>query len=199
MALHISGRLFPERVHYGPIAALGIEKYRFLERFGLFGIDPQTRAGAERFLQVGSAVLSRSDGAFWVTPQGHFADVRERPIKLQSGVGHLARKSTNFLMLPVALEYTFWNERYPEAFAAIGEPILVENGRAHVSDDWTAIFSAALQRTQERLSQIVVRRDPDLFQPLLAGSAGVGGVYDCWRGLKARVRGKRFAAEHGRI
>jgi hypothetical protein len=31
---------------------------------------------------------------------------------------------------------------------------------------------------------------------LLGGSAGVGGVYDVWRRLKAAIQGRKFHADH---
>ena len=40
-------------------------------------------------------------------------------------------------------------------------------------------------------------RDPAAFEVMLAGRAGVGGVYDLWRAAKAAVRGERFNRQHG--
>jgi 1-acyl-sn-glycerol-3-phosphate acyltransferase len=199
MALYLSQRFFKDRVQYAPIAEVGLAKYRFFERLGFFGIDPGTRSGAFRFLQIGEAVLSQPDAALWVTPQGHFIDVRQRPVAIQSGVGHLVHRLGRLAMLPVALEYAFWNERYPEAFACVGQPLFIENGAALPASEWTACFSLALETTLNALADKVQRRDPSVFEPLLEGGAGVGGVYDLWRGAKARVRGKKFEAGHGGI
>lgn len=199
MAAYLSQRFFQERRQYAPIAAAGLEKYRFFERLGFFGIDPATRAGAFRFLEIGETLLSEDDSALWVTPQGQFIDVRQRPIQIQPGVGHLARRLKRFAMLPVALEYAFWNERYAEAFACFGQPVFVEDGREHSASDWNACFSEALEDTLDALSDKVRDRDPGAFEPLLDGSAGVGGVYDLWRSVKVRLRGKKFQPEHGRI
>jgi 1-acyl-sn-glycerol-3-phosphate acyltransferase len=199
LAAYLSQRFFKQRNQYAPIAAAGLAKYRFFERLGFFGIEPATRGGAFRFLEVGEAVLSRPDGALWVTPQGHFTDVRERPVQIQTGVGHLTQRLNQLVMLPIALEYAFWNERYPEAFACFGEPVFVTNGADHSAKEWTLCFQGALEETLDVLSARVRQRDPAVFAPLLEGSAGVGGVYDLWRGAKARLRGKKFQPEHGRI
>ena len=112
VALHLSQRLFPEREHAAPIAAESLAKYKFFERLGFFGIEPTTIRGAAQFLKTGQAVLSRPSGALWITAQGEFADVRA-PIVMKPGIGHLASRLDRFAMLPVALEYSFWNERYP--------------------------------------------------------------------------------------
>ena len=39
-------------------------------------------------------------------------------------------------------------------------------------------------------------RDPSLFQPLLRGGAGVGGIYDLSRRLRAWASGRRFDPSH---
>ncbi len=196
-ALHLSQRFFPGRQQYGPIASEGLAKYQFFARLGFFGIDLHSHAGAATFLRMGEAVLSRPNGALWVTPQGAFRDVRERPVLIEPGVGHLARRLKRFAMLPLALEYSFWNERYPEAFACFGTLRTFEDGRAKSTEEWTRTFSEALEDTQDRLSAGVRRRDPQLFESLLAGRAGVGGSYDVWRRMKARLQGKTFHPEHG--
>jgi 1-acyl-sn-glycerol-3-phosphate acyltransferase len=197
MGAYLSQRFFKHRNHYAPIAAAGLAKYRFFERLGFFGIDPATRAGAFRFLEIGESALSREDAALWVTPEGNFIDVRRRPIRLQPGVGHLTQRLGRVAMLPVALEYSFWNERYPEAFACFGRPVFIENGKDRTAREWTSCFSGALERTLDLLSERVQRRDPSAFEPVLAGSAGVGGIYDLWRALKSRLQAQKFQPEHG--
>jgi 1-acyl-sn-glycerol-3-phosphate acyltransferase len=196
-SLHLSRRFFARRQQYAPIAADGLAKYKFFARLGFFAIDLHSHAGAAHFLRIGEAVLSHPNGALWVTPQGAFRDVRDRPVLMEPGIAHLARRLKRFAMLPLALEYAFWNERYPEAFANFGPLMTVEDGRARSTADWTNIFSSALEDAQDRLSQSVRRRDPRLFMPLLQGCAGVGGVYDLWRRTKARLGGTKFEAEHG--
>lgn len=195
VALYLSQRFFPAHYHVAPIAAAGLNKYRFFERLGFFGIEPGTRRGASRFLEVGEAVLSRPDGAFWVTVQGEFTDVR-RPIVLEPGAGHLARHVGPFAMLPVALEYSFWNERYPEAFACFGEPI-IGFGNERSSADWTVRFTESLQATVVALGERVQLRRATPFELLFTEKAGVGGVYDFWRAAKARLSGKQWQPQHG--
>ena len=187
------------RSNYGPIALKGLEKYRFFERLGFFGIDPESRAGAHKFLQIGAAVMARNDTALWVSAQGQFTDVRQRPITLQGGVGHVARRAPGaFAFLPLAFEYSFWEERTAEAFILMGGPDVIHDGNERSTAEWTTHFAGRLEKTQDELSALVQRRQAEAFVPLLKGAAGVGGVYDLWRASKAWARGKRFQAEHGR-
>ncbi len=197
LAVYLSQEMFPSRRHYGPIAAAAISKYKFFEKLGFFPIDPHTRDGAFRFLQIGRSALATQGCTLWVTAQGQFEDVRVRPTKFQAGVGHLARSSTDFVMLPLALEYSFRRERTPEAFVCFGEPIEIRDGRSQTAQDWTNIFANAVESTQDYLAERVKAGHENYFQELLSGAAGVGGVYDAWRAVKSYARGKRFRAEHG--
>ena len=197
VGLILAERLFPRRATYAPVEANALGRYRFMQRLGFFGIDPETRSGGLRFLRVSRAILARADTALWITPEGRFADPRERPVRFRAGLAHLARSLPSGVLLPLALEYPFWEERTPEALARFGEPISVEDGRDRSVADWNALLEAQLRAAQDTLAQQAVRRDSGDFEVLLRGRAGVGGVYDLWRRLLARLRGETFLPEHG--
>lgn len=40
------------------------------------------------------------------------------------------------------------------------------------------------------------QRNPALFRPLVRGGAGIGGIYDLWRRLRAWTAGRRFDPTH---
>jgi 1-acyl-sn-glycerol-3-phosphate acyltransferase len=197
VGLILAERLFPRRAAYAPIEAKALGRYRLLERLGLFGIDPQTRSGGLRFLRVSRAILARPDTALWITPEGRFADPRERPVPFRPGLAHLARSLASGVLLPLAIEYPFWEERSPEALARFGEPVRVEARKARTVADWNALLELQLRAAQDGLAQQAIRRDLKDFEILLRGRAGVGGVYDLWRRLRARLRGEVFSPEHG--
>jgi 1-acyl-sn-glycerol-3-phosphate acyltransferase len=188
IGLYLSQRFFPYRYHVAPIAANSLQKYKFFAHLGFFGVPGDTHQRAFRFLKIGKAVLSRPDGALWVTPQGAFTDVR-RPVVMQPGVGHLANQLGSFAMLPLALEYGFWNERLPEAFSCFGIPV-IGNGQDYSPSEWETIFSQALQRTIDALSAKVISRDANAFESVLSGYEGTGGIYDLWCTVKAKLRGE---------
>jgi 1-acyl-sn-glycerol-3-phosphate acyltransferase len=189
--------LFPKHRHYAPIDAKALERYGILGKVGLFGIDPGTVRGAAGFLRTAKNILSRPRMALWVTAQGHFVDARRRPPGLQPGVGHLAHRLTDGVIVPVALEYPFWDERTPEALARFGEPIDLAVGRCPDAEAWTVRIEEALARTQDALAAEAASRDPSLFVEMVRGRVGIGGVYDVWRRLAAWVRGRRFEPGHG--
>lgn len=186
------------REHFGAIDAVAVRKYQFFTRLGFFGIDPDSVRGAAEFLRTGQAILTGSNRVLWVTAQGRFTDVRVRPLGLRSGVGHLAARLESGSVLPVALEYTFWTERTPEALVRIGPALDIASAPGRSGREWTTAIEDALTDTLDGLSREAMTRDPLLFKPLIIGQAGVGGMYDRWRRMLAWVRGERFDPAHGR-
>ncbi len=185
---------FPGRAGFGPMDSAALGKYGVLERMGVFGIALDTKRGAARFLETSLRVLRDPGSILWVTAEGAFTDPRARPVQLRPGIAHLARRVPGALILPLAIEYTFWNESRPEALARFGEPI--ETGRERSVGEWTAHLEAELTRTMDVLAAESALRNPALFHPLVRGGAGVGGIYDLWRRLRAWAGGRRFDASH---
>jgi 1-acyl-sn-glycerol-3-phosphate acyltransferase len=175
--------LWPDRLDWGPIEAKGLDRYRFLERIGLFGIETGTARGAVTFLCTTKAILTDPKATLWVTAQGKFTDVRVRPLTLRSGVGHLAAAMTVGTILPLAVEYPFWDERTPEALAYFGEPIALARAERRPAHAWTETLERALEQAQDSLAELALTRDPGRFDTLIQGRAGVHRVYDAGRWL----------------
>jgi 1-acyl-sn-glycerol-3-phosphate acyltransferase len=192
----LSGFMPDRREHYAPIEAAGLSQYRFLARLGFFGFDAGTAAGARRFLRTSLAILSRPDSVLWITAEGEFTDVRRRPTVLKPGIGHLAHRVTDATLIPMAIEYPFWNDRCPEALVRFGRPIAIGSGGERSAQGWTSLVEQELQETLDRLAAESLRRDPSLFVTAHAGTAGVGGVYDIGRRIQAWFGGTSFRAEH---
>ena len=198
MLLFLLGeQVAPGRRAYAPIDAEALERYAMFKRMGLFGVEQNTARGAVQFLKTSRALLSAPHTALWLTPQGRFSDVRERPVKFDRGLGALARRSRDTCFLPVAMEYCFWGERLPEVLIWIGDPLQLRDGREGTSDAWSRLLEERLAETQDTLARACMERDPTQFQTVLQGGSGVGRFYDFWRSTKARLRGESFSKEHG--
>lgn len=195
--LAIGETLYPGRMIYGPIDATALGKYRFMERIGFIGIEPGTWRGSARFLRMARAAEERRDVIFWITAQGEFADPRERPVRIRPGVAHALAGRTSGFVVPLAVEYPFWTERFPEAVAAFGPALAIADAPGRSAEEWEPVLAAALEETQDRLAAAARRRDPAGFRTLLSGRVGVGGVYDLARRIGACLRGERFDASHG--
>lgn len=196
VGLILSGLWGEDRVHYAVIEAGGLSQYPFLARLGFLGVETGTVEGAKRFLRQSLAILDRRNTVLWITPQGRFTDPRARPLKFQAGLGVLVHKLPRVSIIPLALEYPFWNDRLPEILVWLGDPITKAGPSEQSAGAWTHLLETALEHCQDRLSCAAQARDPALFHTLVSGMAGVGGIYDQWRRLKALLAGRLFVAEH---
>ncbi len=190
----LHGQLFPDREGYAPIEEAMLRRYGFFRRIGLFGVEPDTAAGAVRFLSTARSLLSEPHRMLWVTAQGRFADPRQRPLALRPGVAHLMARTPEAIALPMAMEYPFWSEKRPEALACFGAPLDGRLGGDAAA--WAGRLEAALTDTCDRLAGLAQARDPAGFTDLFAGRAGVGGVYGAWQRARALLRGERHQPDH---
>jgi 1-acyl-sn-glycerol-3-phosphate acyltransferase len=177
--------------------AAALSKYSFFARIGAFGIDPSTRRGAANFLATSRGILATDGASLWITAQGEFSDPRSRPVELRRGVAHLIRNLERGRVVPLAVEYPFWNERAPEALARFGPSLHLADEPDRSTEEWNATLTARLTETMNALADEAISRDPNRFRTLVLGRAGVGGLYDRWRRVKAWSRGRTFDPAHG--
>lgn len=186
--------LFPGRRFAAPMDAEALKNYPILERLGFFSVERDTVSGAKEFLRTSRELLKNFHTILWLTPAGKFHDIRQ-PAPFMNGLSHLVDSEFSGTALPMAIEYTFWNERSPELLVRFGTPV----DCAHLSKDRdarTLELENALAMTQASLAELAIARDSAGFTTLAMGRAGVGGVYDFWRRMMASLRGRRFQDRH---
>jgi 1-acyl-sn-glycerol-3-phosphate acyltransferase len=188
----LAGALLPERRHYAPMDAAALERYPILRRIGIFPVEMATARGAAQFLRTSQAILE-SGGVVWITPQGRFADARE-PLAFKPGLGALAARVPGVTLLPLAIEYTFWDERLPETLLRCGEP--VKFAASTSADAATQQLEQALATTMQELKIAAMARDVRAFKVLLSGGRGTGGFYALGRRLRGIFTGKRGRVDH---
>jgi 1-acyl-sn-glycerol-3-phosphate acyltransferase len=174
--------LLPGRKHYAPMDAAALMRYPILGKIGVFPVEMATARGAAQFLRTSQAILA-DGGVVWITPQGRFADSRERPLGFKSGLGALAARTPEALVIPLAIEYTFWDERLPETLLRFGKPVRIVEGMS--TDAASERLESALVETMEELKGAAMARDASAFRVLLRGGRGTGGMY----GISRRLRG----------
>ena len=161
---------------------------------GLFGLATGTRQGAATLLRVAQAMAQQPQMALWITPEEQFTDPRSARSSSSPGLGTWPDGSRP-RPLPLALEYPFWEERFPEALACFGDVVLVDQLPPRRARDWTALLARQLEATQDRLAEAARRHDREAFETLLRGRAGsaacmIAGVA-CAPGNAARHSSKR--------
>ena len=192
VCLRLSRAWFADYTSFGPIDAAMLTRYRFFKHLGFYGVEPDSARGALTFLRTTRSLLAEDRHAVWLTPQGRFMDARERPLRLQPGIGAVATRVENAAFVPLAIEYTFWTEPRPEILVSFGEPVIPRDAPLRSAEEWTEFFSEALEATQDELAARSCRRDPAEWVMLDRGASGVNAFYDAWRWL----RGEKHAREH---
>ena len=184
--------LLSGRQHFAPMDATPLKRYPILRKVGIFPVEPATARGAVQFLRTSEAIL-QSGGVVWVTPQGRFADARET-LEFKQGLAALASRVPGARCLPLAIEYTFWNERMPETLLRFGDAVTAREG-----EDVAAVNARlveALAAVMSELKDEALLRDPLRFAVVLEGARGTGGFYALGRRMRAWFGGKGFAEDH---
>lgn len=195
----VSRHFLPAASHYGPMDVAALKHYGFLRRLGLFPVENGTRRGAVQFLRAAHQILTTPNSVLWVTPEGQFTDMRARPASFRPGLAALVARLGACTLVPVAFEYTFWDERLPEILVSCGQPLEVTDGKHHTAAEWNQRLEAALTVTQEELATLAKLRDPERFETILSGRVGMSGVYETWKRFVALLTGRVYEGSHGSI
>jgi 1-acyl-sn-glycerol-3-phosphate acyltransferase len=197
VSIYLAERLMDNRRHYAPMDAAALERYPVLKRVGIFGVEMNSARGAVTFLRTSEAILA-SGGVVWITPQGRFVDSRARPLEFKPGLSALTSRvaaSTGWCtVVPLAIEYPFWDERLPECLLHFGEPLKVDSPQD--SEKLQLELVQSLETAMNTLRFIAMQRDARNFDTLSHGKLGTGGLYGGWQRLKASLTGRPYQAEH---
>lgn len=204
VCLTLMQKLFPGYSIFAPIEATMLEKYRIFRRLGFFGVERGSVRGALQFIATSKAILNTPMNLLVITPQGRFADVRERPLQFEGGVGHLASQLPGTIFLPCAVEYTFWEENQPEILVNFGEPLELTQVMGGVGSSLPADPNIYTKMLEEKLGDALdilatesVKREVSNYEVLWSGDGGRIGFYDRWRAMMAKLRGEHFQRKHG--
>lgn len=196
VCLLLARRFFPDRNSFAPIDSDMLQRYRFFRRLGFFGVEQHSRVGAATFLRISRALLASSQNILWITPQGRFKDVRERPLNFQPGLAKLAGWLPGVALLPLAVEYSFWTEARPEILVSFGPPIISGKRPELDTVGWKHLLSRCLENLQDELAMASCRRNSGEWLTLDQGRCGGNRAYDVIRRLRSWLRGHRYPPDH---
>ncbi len=224
-AIFLAQRLFAPWAMYAPIDAVALRQYPMFARMGFFGVEQDSPRGAAEFLLAANRILSRPATSLWLTPEGRFADARDTAAELMPGLAHLAWKvsqpqqpplqresggacqaaagsdgtarQSRVWFLPLAVEYTFWEERQPELLMRFGQPLCSAELPTRSKQQWDRALTERLRTAQAELAAPSIARDAEQFEVLLGGSSGTYFVYDWWRTLCGWIGRRQVQISHG--
>ncbi|GAB5514444.1 lysophospholipid acyltransferase family protein [Rhodopirellula baltica] len=197
LAHFINERLLAPRQFYAPIDAEALQQYKVFEKLGFFGVQSDSNRGAAQFLKTTATLFRRDHSALWVTPEGRFADVRDHEAELMPGLSHVCSKLDRGWVVPLAMEYVFWDDRLPLVLFRFGDVISIPTASDWDKQHWTDELTERLRFSQSRLAKLCIDRSSEPFENLLRGKRGASGMYDTARRLKSWMTGQSFQAGHG--
>jgi 1-acyl-sn-glycerol-3-phosphate acyltransferase len=197
--LVLSRHFLPGASHYGPMDEAALRHYGFLRKLGFFPVENGTRRGAAQFIHAAHQILSTPNSVLWISPEGRFTDMRTRPAIFRPGLATLVARLGACTLVPLAIEYTFWDERLPEILVSCGQPVEVTDGKQYSVAEWNDQLTDALAATQDELAALAKLRDPGRFETILSGRDGISGVYEAWKRLIALLTGRVYEGSHGNI
>jgi 1-acyl-sn-glycerol-3-phosphate acyltransferase len=195
--LFVAHRLLNGRKAYTPVDADMIERYRFIGRIGGFAVEQGRPEGARHFIEACRMLFADARNALLMTAQGRFADCRERPLRLESGIAHIADLAPDATYLPLAIEYVHWLEKQPELLLRFGDPVPGRALRDMSIAERLVRLETALTQSMDLLASRSIARDGSAFQTLVAGRGGINLVYDLWRRSVALLSGRSYQPSHG--
>ena len=184
LTILLARELMPGRRHYAPMDAGSLARYPVLRRIGIFPVEMASTRSTAEFLRTAEAIL-HDGGVLWITPQGRSADVREHPLAFRPALAALAQRVPGVPLFPLAIEYTFWDERLPHTLVRFGDPVNPDSAAS--TESLTRTLEAALSATMLDLQHASCTRDPTLFRTLLAGANGPASLYGLLRRFRRGV------------
>jgi 1-acyl-sn-glycerol-3-phosphate acyltransferase len=193
LAILLAQTALPARKHYAPMDASALKRYPILRKLGIFPVAMTTARGAAQFLRTGRAIL-QAGGVLWVTPQGRFADPREPQLAFKPGLAALALRVPGVALLPMAIEYTFWDERLPEALLHFRPAVALHGDET--TEEATQLLESELREAMQTLRDAAIARDASAFEAVLQGSKGTGGFYALGRRMRSLFTRTAMQQDH---
>jgi 1-acyl-sn-glycerol-3-phosphate acyltransferase len=186
ICMQLAGELLPGRRHFVPMDAVALQRHPWLGRLGFFAVEAEGARGVRQLFEQATHILERPEATLWLAG-GLLADPRKRPAELYPGLGHLAARGRHTVLLPLALEYPFWEDLRPEALARFGDEQVAEEVGMRAAD-WAEVLLERLQKAQDGLAAEALSRDESSFEVMLEGGSAPRPL---WPRLKALLRRRR--------
>ncbi|MDC0278702.1 lysophospholipid acyltransferase family protein [bacterium] len=197
IAHFLNQKLFSPRQFFAPIDAEALEQYRVLSKLGFYKVSVNHRQAIADFIRTSQAILNSGNSTIWITPEGRFTDARDHSASLMPGLAHLCKQTGRGYVIPLALEYVFWNEPRPVCLASFGNPQPMAELANLSKAEYSSHLEQSLRRVQTRLEQLAIQRQSEAFVPVLSGKSGPAGIYRIARQITGKMLRKPVRQRHG--
>ncbi len=155
-------------------------RYKFFRWLGAFSVNRDSPKEAVTSMRYAASLFAKPNRAVWIYPQGVMVPNDTRPLDFFPGVARIASFIGGTVQLvPFAHRYEFMMEQRPEAFTAIGKPLVVQGDVNH--RQLTAECTKAATTLLDELRCSVARNDLRWFTTVLRGVRSTNSTYDAAR------------------
>ncbi len=166
-----------------------LERFAVFRKLGVLGVDPDDPDALDPMVRYLADEFRRQpNSVLWITPQGHFTDVRV-PARLRPGAARLAARLDGVRVAVLAMEFTFWDDQFPEVFMRVIDAAPSENADQPPSTTvWLRTMTAAMRDNQAALAELVKLRRSEPFVTIAGkGGGAINPVYDLVLKLRGRT------------
>ena len=168
---------------FGMMEHFNMVRFGFFRRIGAFSVDRTDPASVRASLEYAVGLLRAPRSGVWIFPQGKIESNEARPIKFQTGVRALVRRSGRVRVVPVAFRYDFWQDERPEAFVRFGDPSWVDRPGLPTL---IPTFEARMTHELDTLRAEAMTQDAARFESMMQGQRSISENY---ARLRAKFRG----------
>ena len=168
---------------FGMMEHFNMLRFGFFRRIGAFSVDRTDPASVRASLEYAAGLLRAPRSGVWIFPQGKIESNDARPLKFQSGVRALVRRSGRVRVVPAAFRYDFWQDERPEALVRFGEPTWVDRPDL---PSLIPTLEARLTAELDALRADALTQDVGRFESMLQGQRSMS---DNYARLRAKFRG----------
>lgn len=161
-----------------------LRRYPFMQKAGAFSINRKNIRSAVASLKYAEELLSDPSRAVWIFPQGQWRPQEARPLKLELGVGHLAKARRDALVVPVTFHYTFRDGPKASVFIDVGTPLSAPDHGEEVRTYVMGLeqrLTRQLDASAQLLADTALERIPEGYEAVLTGRPGVAELWDRFR------------------
>lgn len=154
--------------HFAMMEERQLIQYPFHRRLGAFGVVRENAREAARSIEYAARLLSETNRALWIFPQGATLRSDARPLKLFTGAARIIERLKTADALPVAVRYEFLDEFRPEIFVRIEPPEHVTPTEGFDPKSFTRAMEDSLTGALDRVRDDVLRADFGDYEEIIA-------------------------------
>lgn len=176
----VVNRAWWKRDGYLMMEEVNLARYPFFTWVGVYGVDRDDPRKALASIEYTAALLNEEPNrAVWMFPQGTITHTDTRPLRLYGGASHIARRTGQCALVPVALRYEFRMEQAPEVFVRVGPAIRLDPGARRIAArELTEQLNRAMSENDDALHADLVASNLKRYRKIRSGRGSTNRVWD---------------------